>query len=34
MKNLHTGEVDVSTNHIGVDKPFGILSFGVKVWDV
>jgi len=34
MKNLHPWEVDVSTNHIRAQKPFGISSSGVRVLDV
>jgi hypothetical protein len=31
MQNLHPWEVDVSTNPIGEQKPFGVPSFGVRV---
>jgi hypothetical protein len=34
MKKLCPREVDVSTNHIGAHKPFGVSSSGVRVLDV
>jgi hypothetical protein len=32
MQKLCLREVDVSTNHIGAHKPFGVSSFGVRVF--
>jgi hypothetical protein len=34
MQNLCPWKVDISTNHIGAHKPFGVLSFGIRVLDV
>jgi hypothetical protein len=34
MQTLHPQEVDVSSNHAGAHKPFGVSSFGGKVLDV
>jgi hypothetical protein len=34
MQKLCSGEVEVSTNHIGAHKPFGISSSKVMVLDV
>jgi hypothetical protein len=34
MQKLRPWEVDVSTNHIGAHKRFGVSSFGVRVLDV
>jgi hypothetical protein len=34
MQKLCPREVDVSTNHIGAHKPFGVSSYGVMVLDV
>jgi hypothetical protein len=34
MKKLCPREVDISTNHIGAHKPFGLSSSRVRVLDV
>jgi hypothetical protein len=34
MQKLHPWEVDISTNHYGAQKPFGISSYGVMVLNV
>jgi hypothetical protein len=34
MQNLHPQEINVSTNNIMANKPFGISSFGVRILDV
>jgi hypothetical protein len=34
MQKLCPREVDVSTNHIGAQKPFDVSSFGVRVFSL
>jgi hypothetical protein len=34
MQMFHPREVDVSTNHIGAHKPFGVSSSRVRVLDI